>query len=464
MRKGHNKEPLRKKPAPVDKDDEVLAGLLSRFHTFLFKPEPEVLQPEALDRLVQTAMARRPALSKARKRRIIAWSAPVLLRMAALFMVCLLGGVWLVRETGRLSPGDPASGHGPFALMDVRTAVPNLVGMIGTPPLFRGGVADPAGSHLYDPAWPPVAYLFRDTVEILVQRESFEPQRIETPCFLLAAGDRVQLSGEGQATILFPGRVVTLRAGGIYTIGEDGLVMRSPDEKPIMPDFIPAFPVAIQPAALLREGAPPAAAPAYQESGNVVVLSPLGDTFSPTPSIVWLGNDQGQVRLVLSPVGTESGIEGISPLSAHAGGGGIAWDETGWPPLPRGSAWRLALLDGDGEIAAADFRVLHPADAAGYTGKLDLLAGGIANRQAWSFAEACLFLDGNPACAAEGRLAAMRLWKSPAASGNIVYMALALRAYEKLGMPEGVRQMQLAIHASLNAVRRQESDKAGAKE
>ncbi len=483
--KSQNGPPVRQPPDDHGHNGDCdLPALLSAHRDFLFAPDPHDLSKTELQAQVRSAMDQTRSIRPSRNRFTAVFVHPaVALALAA--GICIALGIWwfqpFAKRTPQRAPWSdlPANTIGlilpeKLPAADIHAKFPSLV--LGIVPdihgflpmasllsrlVFRGGDhAMESDIPLFDPANPPVAYLFRNEADVRITRDPDIAIHVQSPCIPLTTNDRATIAGRMPAIMLFPTRIVRLDHPGEYRIGPDGAILHEsgPHRQPREQVFS-APPLVLPPDQLLgpasiakRPDSPSLRSPAF-------ILSPIAHTYSQTPDIIWIGNDTDTLELTLDPLAplqstTEPAPAQPSPPSSPARttqvkGGLLTWAETGWPPLPRATAWQITLRHHTREIAAAAINILPEADAQTLQARLDEAHHLIPEGHPRLFAEASILLQNSPPCAAEARSLAMRLWHAPGGESNLVYMKLVQQAYARMGLPIAVQQMRRRIHVEL---------------
>ncbi len=440
-----NRPPPPETPPPVQEppsDPEPIEGLLSRCKDYLFGTEPEELSEQQLQELVRLAMKKtRTMRPPARRQRLSGGKKPIFFPnhrfLAIAAVICLAVGVffWAYKDG---APSDEAHG--------------NISGIFGLSPLaqmdvFRSTYPDyPAIPPLFEPDNPPVAYLFRNNADVRVARGDTVDESLLTTSSVLLHEDLVFVSGKLPAIVVFPFAVTLIETPGNYRIdGKTGQVRNESNHQPLPTNRVDADqPLVIPPAQLLASLPPPSALPHSQAAAHI--LSPKDATYSQNPDIVWIPTPEKPLEIVLMPLpGDETATEPGAERTVRGQAGRLAWSETGWDPLPRGSNWRLSLRRDDTVIATASFRVLSEPESATIEHRLDAARRLIPEGMARTFSEASILLENRPSCAAEARLLAMRLWQSPRSEDNLIYLKLIERAYNRMAMPQAVEKFQSEI-------------------
>ena len=446
------------RPDPASEQDErILTELFSRHKEFLFAPEPptldEVELAQCVEKLMEITREVRPAADPEKTDKPGKWTwmpfnvSPPLLALAASLVLVFGGLVWIGVQkaapvASKMEPEPAPAGQEMVVAALMRHA--NVLGLIV--PRDRSADSIP----LFMRHYPPVAYLFTsDTNFILLRVDGDTPttQQVATTAFALFDGDVILAPPDAQGVVVHPGRVTPLTEAGRYRLVADGQVFSFSEEKPLPGVLLPGI---LSPEALLAEDN---AVVNPMQDADWIVLSPAGNTLSPTPPLVWMSlgddRDEGACEVSLESV-DGSGADPMGPVAAI--GGRLDWSQTGWKPLPRGSSWRVVLRR-DGQTVSDSgnvFQVLSDEEARGLDARLkdgrDLL-GNI--RPASLFAQASALLLNQPACAAEARLIAQQLRAD--AKANVLYLCLMRRAYVEMGLPKQALEVGGHIRNLLNA-------------
>ncbi len=460
--KNASKEP---RHAP-DRDERLLSEMLDKYGSYLFSEDPPPLSRDMLSRQVGQAIAKTRRLRPQRKAvrpmgRILDYltAHPVGLAVAA--SVCILLGVVLIRNMPVLIDDVGVQ----MVALDMSAFRENTVGLVLPsvlpPPLvFRDPVtAWPEGRTLFDPESPPVAYLFRYDATVTVERRPLPILNIVTGCFVLMPGDILELLDRPPAIILLPEGLFKLNEPGAYRIASDTKLVRVSDGTEIPKMAVDMHSMIISPDVLLGqvELRDPDMEPI--PVGPVMLLSPWGHVLSTAPDIIWSGNEIDVFTLEAVPIAdlphdaeVENG-KGITALSRlrpqNVQGGRVSWSVTGWPALPRDSAWRVTLSRDHQEVASSTFRILPEQKAIDLQGQLQRLEDLLPEGPALTFAQASALLNHRPSCAAEARELTMALLRSPQSGDNLAYWKLLEHIYAVMSLPEGLRQVQNEIDSRI---------------
>ena len=479
------------RPDPAEEqDDRILTELLSRHKDFLFAQDPQALGEnelaQSVEKLMEITRVVRPAAT-AEKEKQDKWAwipfkiSPPLLALAASLVLIFGGLVWIgVHKAGPVMSGvEPGTAPAePEMVLAARVEDSNPLGLSvpgdrpSAPEIAASGAA--LGSYVNVPGlnvlglivtrvrsmmtpaplfirdYPPVAYLFTgDTNVVLLRADGAmtTTQRVATTAFALFKGDKILAFSDAQSFVVHPDRVTSLTGPGRFRLDENGIVFDLSEEKQ-RPGIVLSG--VLSPEALLSEAE---AVPEPMQDAEWVVLSPVGNTLSATPPLVWMsreGNDdEGACEVSLESV-DGSGGNSIGPVAVI--GGRLDWSQTGWDPLPRGSSWRVVLRS-EGRLVSDPgfiFHVLSDEEAQGLDARFkDVRALLGENRPASLFAQASVLLLYQPACAAEARLISQQLRAD--AKENILYLCLMRRAYAEMGLPEQAQEVSGYIRNLLNA-------------
>lgn len=439
----------------ADEDERILAGLLDRYKTFLFAPDVPDANPSALagcvDKMMQSTQTIRSRVEKQPASpttpALFSRKTATLLALAASLLL-IIGGSFLPRmfrdRTGFLAmetmPARPAS--------EMRH--PSLAGQMNSLglviPRFRSEQAYP----LFMPHHPPIAYVFsaeRNTLFHIGAKPSTEGNIIATTAFALFEADKIEAMEGADGIVVHPDRVTHLPAPGRYRLLQDGKVMDLSSGKPLPSVHVPGI---LSPQSLLT---PDPLAKMAKHAANWVVLMPAGTILTTTPDIVWLDplgdEDAEECQIFLAPL--DGSNDTLGP-PAIAQGGILKWDQTGWPPLPRGTSWQVVMRRGDRLVSSPDhaFQVMPEDDAHRVTEQLKEIQSVLGvDHPASLFAQASVLLLNQPTCAAEARQIVRDLREQT--KENILYLCLMRRAFVEMGLHAQAREVDGYIQSTIAA-------------
>jgi len=261
-------------------------------------------------------------------------------------------------------------------------------------------------------------------------------------CVPLQQGDSISLGDGGGATVLLPARAYVIRTPGTYRIGEAEVRQVKGETDTAVDPVLGARGSALlstQPEPLVM---PPkmlfaAVKPSVMRAGaKIEVLSPLGETLSATPDLVWTGEKTNEYTVQVLPQSLVRGTTDMSPVTLT--GCTLKWASAGWPPLKRGTSYRVSITR-RGMLLTDETHVFTVADtalAAGIENRIQSIEKDLPAGVARELTKASLLANPDHAFYAEARLIAAGLLKDD--RRNPIYLKLMQRCYAGMGSAQGV--------------------------
>ncbi len=446
----HNKEQVRagaKEDASAD--HAKLEAMIERYNAYLFAEDEDIPEAKAAA-MAQEAMQRAKQPRKAKPLEILTFPRFRLIYQIAAGLALLVGAYMLVEP--RRSPEEiwyaaQEQRSEPHPTSITRILGASSLGIIGTITFYRDAQASAHAIPLYGADALPVAYLFSDKTNLIVERQGCMPQEVGISCVVLEVGDLIISPPQSQSIVLFESNVVRIVAGGKYHIGTDGRVYPENAENPLPATASPGFRLVVPPAELLRLISPKdVVAGTKAPKSPVEILSPRGNMYTQAPPLVWNGGQDDVFEVTLE------GLSDISPellvpfeRAVRLKGGRVTWDEAGLPPLPRDTDWALVFKRADEEVSRVAFRIISEAEAKDVDRQRAFADAEIPPGVPRLFVTSTILLEHELRFGAEAREYVRKIWEEPAARGNLVYLLMAQRSFQSLGSMSGVLDTQAMI-------------------